>query len=359
MARVFERLHDKKLKQEGIRIDSIYHCKDGDKTRSSDSSVSDDVKNGILLKKIYYQDGKLSFVKGGFDSRILYTFLSRAGDQRQMQCPNCGYEAAGREFLDGCPYCGTNFNMTFDDMEAGAKKSYDRILHSNSYRVTVYLVSLVLGMIISFLVIFNTSRIFNFVSWGRVIFYGLILSVVTYLAFYFVDARVVPGPIARYKDRKNQADKAFWLRSGIDQTTFYNNLQYELQRVYYGGQGKGAGSLEEDVVDFEIVDTEDFHRSRQGGKDIVSLTLYANGTVRGKEGRLSAGEKKRQVRLERWRGDAANGAGQDISGLQPGANVIICHNCGGSLDVTQKQCPFCGTRINFHQEWYIADGGFV
>ncbi len=353
MARVFESLHYKKLKREGIRIDSVYHCKDGDKTRSSDSSVSEDVRGGILLKKIYYQDGKLSFVKGGFDSRILYTFVSQDEDTRQMQCPNCGYTAAGRDFLDGCPYCGTNFNMTFEDMEAGAKRSYDQILHSTGYRAIVCLLSLILGMVISFLIIYNTSRIFNFVSWGRVIFYGLVLSVIAYLIFYFMDARVVPGPIARYKDRKNQQDRAFWQRSGIDQTRFYNNLQYELQRIYYSGEG--PDSLDEDVVDFEIVDTEDFRQSRKGGKDLVSLTLYVNETVCSKEGRLSAQEKKRQLQLERWSGDSR---GQELDRLRGGANVILCHNCGSSLDVTQTQCPSCGTRINFYQQWYIADGGF-
>ena len=41
--------------------------------------------------------------------------------------------------------------------------------------------------------------------------------------------------------------------------------------------------------------------------------------------------------------------------LNKGVNVIKCHGCGASIDVTKKQCDYCKTKINYLQEWYLKD----
>ena len=39
--------------------------------------------------------------------------------------------------------------------------------------------------------------------------------------------------------------------------------------------------------------------------------------------------------------------------LKDGANMIKCHNCGASIDVTKGVCSYCHTEIKYLQEWIL------
>ena len=44
---------------------------------------------------------------------------------------------------------------------------------------------------------------------------------------------------------------------------------------------------------------------------------------------------------------------EQILDLKAGSNIISCHNCGASIDVTKSKCDYCGTKINGYQQWYL------
>lgn len=41
--------------------------------------------------------------------------------------------------------------------------------------------------------------------------------------------------------------------------------------------------------------------------------------------------------------------------LKEDVNMIKCHSCGVSIDVTNKICPYCHTEIKYLQEWILVD----
>ena len=41
--------------------------------------------------------------------------------------------------------------------------------------------------------------------------------------------------------------------------------------------------------------------------------------------------------------------------LMEDVNMIKCHSCGASIDVTNKICPYCHTEIKYLQECILVD----
>jgi NMD protein affecting ribosome stability and mRNA decay len=39
--------------------------------------------------------------------------------------------------------------------------------------------------------------------------------------------------------------------------------------------------------------------------------------------------------------------------LKDGVNVIKCHNCGATIDATEKMCSYCHTEIKYLQDWIL------
>ena len=44
----------------------------------------------------------------------------------------------------------------------------------------------------------------------------------------------------------------------------------------------------------------------------------------------------------------------DIIELHEGANIIKCHNCGASIDVTKGKCEYCDSEIKYYQAWIMV-----
>lgn len=159
-----------------------------------------------------------------------------------------------KEFVDGCPYCGTYYNIDYTDKDLGGKYHYDRVLRKKTYRVITAIIDLVISLILSFIFIKYTSRTFNSYDISKIFIYGTILSLILYYLFYIMDAYVILGPIKRFKDKQNKKQMEFWDRTKIDKKTFFNNLNYEVGKKYY---------LKEDIIDYDILDYLDFKEFRK------------------------------------------------------------------------------------------------
>lgn len=84
------------------------------------------------------------------------------------------------EFVDGCPYCGTYYNLDYTEKDLGSKYHYDRVLRTNTYRVITGIVDLVFSLLVTYYFIKFTSRTFNVYDISKIFIYGFILSVVLY-----------------------------------------------------------------------------------------------------------------------------------------------------------------------------------
>jgi len=335
MALISDTFHKKKLKKHNINIKTKYIVGNKVLERNTDDSINDDIKNGIRCKKEYYQNNQLVHKETDFDSRIEYTFISKNHEDIKHKCPNCGMSSNLKDFVDGCPYCRTKYNIDYTDKDLGSKYYYDRVLKNNKYRIITAIVDLIISTILSFIFIKATSRTFNSYDISKIFIYGFILALILYYFFYIFDAYVILTPIKIYKDKQNQKQIDFWNRTKIDKKTFYNNLNYEIRKYYYN---------KENIIDYDVLDYIEFKDYEKKGKLSVEVTAEVRIVTINNNKIKSKIIKDNYTMIKHEEGTLQ---------LNEGANLIKCHNCGSSIDVTKGVCDYCRTEIKYLQEWVL------
>ena len=337
MSLISDKYHQDKLKKHGINIKTKYIVENKILERNTDGSINDDIISGVRCKKEYYLNNTLIHTEKEFDTRIEYTFVSNDINLEKHTCPNCGMESLIKEFLDGCPYCRTHYNIDYTDKELGSKHHYDSVLRSNTYRIITGIVDLIISFLLSYIFIKYTSRTFNNYDICKIFIYGFILSLVLYYFFYLIDAYVVIIPIKRYKDKQNKKQIEFWNKNKLDKKRFFNNLNYEVRKQYYKNNN---------IIDYDVLDYIEF-------KDYIkddNLYIQVNAEVRIvsiKNNKIKAKIIKDTYTLKK------NTEG--VLELKDGVNFIKCHNCGASIDATKGKCEYCNTDINYLQEWILVN----
>ena len=335
MSFIVDEAHKKQLNKYKINIETTYISENKLLVRNTNNSKNDDIINGIRIKKDYYLKDKLVHTETKFDSRINYTFISKDLLEKNFKCVNCGMSSDLNTFIDGCPYCGTNYNLEYDQKDLGSKYHYDLVLKSNLYRMITGIVDLVISILLAFLYIKNTSRTFNSYDISKVFIYGLILSLILYYVFYLLDAYVVLGPIRRYKEIGNKKQEEFWNSTKIDKTVFFNNLNYEIKKKYYNT---------ENIIDYDILDYDKFTNYEKDSKLHVKVKVYLR-VVYYINGKIKSKYIQDEFTLIRHN--------EKIEDINPGINMIRCTHCGSTLNVNDDVCAYCGNKIKYYQEWIL------
>lgn len=327
--------HKNKLKKLKINIKTKYIVGNKILERNTDDSYNDDITKGIRCEKAYYLNDKLLHTEKKFDSRIEYTFVSKSQENIDYTCPNCGMHAKIKEFIDGCPYCGTNYNVDYTEKELGGKYHYDRVLRTTTYRVVTAVIDIIISLLLAFLWIKTTSRTFNSYDIAKIFIFGGILALVLYYFFYLMDAYIVLGPIKRYKDKQNKKQSDFWKRTNINKKSFFNNLNYEVENLYYNDSS---------IIDYDIIDYDDFEEYEKEDTLYVIVKAYVR-LIKYEQGKITSEYKEETYRLKRIHKETLD--------IKEGANIIKCHNCGASVDATKSSCEYCHTKILYLQEWVL------
>ncbi len=335
MSFIVDEAHKKQLNKYKINIETTYISENKLLVRNTNNSKNDDIINGIRIKKDYYLKDKLVHTETKFDSRINYTFISKDLLEKNFKCVNCGMSSDLNTFIDGCPYCGTNYNLEYNQKDLGSKYHYDLVLKSNLYRIITGIVDLVISIFLAFLYIKNTSRTFNSYDISKVFIYGLILSLILYYVFYLLDAYVVLGPIRRYKEIGNKKQEEFWNSTKIDKTVFFNNLNYEIKKKYYNT---------ENIIDYDILDYDKFTNYEKDSKLHVKVKVYLR-VVYYINGKIKSKYIQDEFTLVRH--------SEKIEDINPGINMIRCTHCGSTLNVNDDVCAYCGNKIKYYQEWIL------
>ena len=239
------------------------------------------------------------------------------------------------EFVNGCPYCHTIYNIDYEEKDLGSKYHYDRVLRNPAYLFITGIVDYVVSIIFMFILLKNISRTFNEYDVAKVFIYGSILAMILYYFFYIVDAYVILEPIKRYKDKENKKQMEFWSRTGINKKTFFNNLNYEVSNKYYNSA---------DIIDYDILDYDsflDYHLNDDyfvKVKAYVRIVYFINKKFKAKYIEDTYVMKKNT---------------NDIVKLENGFNKIKCHKCGASIDVTKGVCEYCHSSSKYFQEWFL------
>lgn len=333
MPLISDNSQNNKLKKFNINIKTKYIVHDKILERNTNNSYNDDIKSGIRCKKEYYIGDRLLKIENQFDSRIEYTFI--ANEDKEFVCVNCGLHTNLSEFVDGCPYCGTYYNLDYTEKDLGSKYHYDRVLRTNTYRVITGIVDLVFSLLVTYYFIKFTSRTFNVYDISKIFIYGFILSVVLYYFFYLIDGYIVLKPIKLYKDGQKQKQVEFWNRTKIDKKKFFNNLNYEIGRKYFN---------DIDVIDYDILDYDEFTDSYINNVMYVKVKAYVR-VVKFVNGKLKSMYITDTYNMKRMN--------ENVFEMKNGTNFVKCNNCGASVDVVKEKCDYCGTRISPLQEWIL------
>lgn len=337
MPLISDNFNKKKLKDYGINIKTKYFVGNKVYERNTDDSINDDIISGIRFEKDYYIDKKLIHKETEFDSRIEYTFISNEMENKEYTCPNCGMKSELKNFVDGCPYCRTYYNIDYVDKDLGSKYHYDRVLRNKSYRIITGIIDLIVSTILCFIFIKTTSRTFNSVDICKIFIYGLILSMILYYFFYILDAYVILGPIKIYKDKENQKQIDFWNRTKIDKKSFFNNLNYEVRKYYYS---------KKNIIDFDVIDYIKFSDFTKDGIQYIKVLAEVR-IVYYNMGKIKSKFTKEEYLLRKNPNEKLE--------LKDGVNIIKCHNCGASIDATSEACSYCHTEIKYLQEWILEN----
>lgn len=333
MPLISDNSQNNKLKKFNINIKTKYIVHDKILERNINNSYNDDIKSGIRCKKEYYIGDRLLKIENQFDSRIEYTFI--ANEDKEFVCVNCGLHTNLSEFVDGCPYCGTYYNLDYTEKDLGSKYHYDRVLRTNTYRVITGIVDLVFSLLVTYYFIKFTSRTFNVYDISKIFIYGFILSVVLYYFFYLIDGYIVLKPIKLYKDGQKQKQVEFWNRTKIDKKKFFNNLNYEIGRKYFN---------DIDVIDYDILDYDEFTDSYINNVMYVKVKAYVR-VVKFVNGKLKSMYITDTYNMKRMN--------ENVFEMKNGTNFVKCNNCGASVDVVKEKCDYCGTKISPLQEWIL------
>lgn len=342
MAHVTEKFHVKRLKENNINIKTIYEDDGTVFEKNTDGSKNDSFKSGIRIRKEYYKGSNKIYTINNFDSRITYSFINDDEENREYLCPNCGSLSENVTNSDGCLYCGTYYNLDYDEKQLGSKHTYDTIVKSTTYRVVVLLLDLIISFIIMFSYIRYTGRTFNGYDVFKILVYTGILATVLYYIFYVVDAYIVIGPLKEIERRRNEKQKKFFEELNnlnIDKAKMFNNFNYELSKYYYDNP------INKEIIDYDIIDYLDFVKEQHDNVYIkvkvqIRLVRLINNVIKEEIVKKTFKLKKNDVTLETMSG---------------GINMIHCYNCGASIDVTSSQCSYCGKKNNYLQEWYLVD----
>ena len=353
---VSEKAQSGRLRRLGVSIQTDFWENHQIRTRTSDHTEDEDVNNGIIIQKRYYKDGRLDRTEKDFSPLMMYTYLGGDVLEGSLTCPNCGYRGEKELFTNGCPYCGTVYNVEYAGREEGCQFFADRNVKNPWLYAKAFLICLAVCLPFSFFIVRSTGRTFFFFDKLKALLFGFLPALLLSYIYYVGNAFVITRRAEEKYEKQTELIRWFQKKMkelGIPVSTFYNNLLSELAHLFYTDTEDGAKTvMPEDadrqaVIDMDVLEYRDFsiRDGKQGQPDIsVSVNLRK---VFLKRDRIHSKEETFSVTMRE------NRIVQDE--LHPGVNVICCRNCGASIDVTREKCDFCGTRINYLQRLYITD----
>ena len=346
MTVVSEKPHQHRLDRSDVVIETDFWDERRVKTRRTDAADNQDIFSGVIMSKRYYLRGQMKHTERTFSPLIQYSFVMRHTPDEQFTCPNCGHPGIAADPADSCPFCGTYYNVVYANRQDAGKFSGEKKAKALSGYAIPFVIILALCMGIAAVTVYFTSRTFGLFDVLKGLIFGGVAGLTLFFVYYSINAFVIVRKAEQEYIRQTKEIERFradLMDREITLNQFYTNLNSELVSYFYND----AIAENKNIVDFDILDYTDY------------------GLTADKEGRsrLDVSIMLRLVRLENEKMSAATLPVRVTMGfndlvtdaLRPGVNLIRCHRCGASIDVTKPQCEYCGAPVKYKQRLYLTE----
>ena len=340
-----ERPQEKRLRRYGLQLITSFWDEHTVRRRASDGSVRDDIKSGVILNKKYYRQGKLLHTETMFSPLMQYSFVVNDKLEKDAQCPNCGWKGKTSDFLNGCPYCGACYHITYADHQAASKLFAEKKAKQPLRYLLLLLLCLGICIGLCVLGVRLTSRTFGLFDVLKGLGFGAAFGLTAFYCVYTRSVRMITKKAE--ENFRRQSAMLTELEQGLKEkgvslSGLFTSLSTEMALKIFDDEEQAY----HDIVDWDILDYDDCRITGDGedGAEIhIGMSLRI---LRLRNDRLRSRETKAHAVMK------ANAVRYDP--LQQGKAVIHCHACGSSIDLMQPVCGYCGTPIRFRQPLYLT-----
>lgn len=312
-----------RLNEKGIIIEDIFLRYDKKFIRKSDGSRLDQVFNASRIQKKYYYNNKCIYKEKNFNKNSNYTFATYSKDNK-LVCPNCGNEGNSNEFFEGCPYCDTSFNIDYQLKRYNFNPIKDTF-DIRWFKFITGVVAIIMPIVLNYIV--NKD-------W-RIALLTILLFPISYTLTYFILSLLlapfifVNGIITTYRESSK-------IRNGeIDRNKIINSLVYELKQYYFNDKKY------KDLIDFDIL-TYYYIYTKTINNELYVEIKYKIRKYYFKNKRINKKINVEKVMLK-----------YNNKHIDKKNNIIMCDNCGASIDITKKHCEYCNTKVKNMQKWIL------
>ncbi len=339
---IYEKNRLNRLNNKGIVIETIYKSDSESKreyVRATDGKVNDSVLGKLIYQKRFFKGEECIDVIEDFGHKVRYTIKSYNDENEIICCPNCNHKGRVIDFIDNCPYCGTNFNIGINNQSYGRRYLYSPSREDVSstqivieyivvFSVLICMLSPLLGMIATMF----TEEIYPMI-WGLALLpIGLIVTLIFVNILKYMYAKK-----GEYIGNVVKKEKNIFKNYGKKQDTFYNDLYTELMLLYYNDKNNIDDA---DLIDFDILDYKNLTEEEKGK---LSIKLKIR--------KIYYSEDKIHTQLNNYK--VTMKQNENITKKEDNFLVINCPSCGSSIDVTDKECKYCGRINNSKNDWIL------
>ena len=361
------RKRSERLRGLGVTVQTEYQDQGRLKIRRSDGSIRDDVVSGVILDKKSFCGQTLRRQETEFNPGILYAFVFPTLEGGLVLCPNCGGVGEADDFDDGCPFCGSGYNLAYASEDQGSRSHADYVRHGRA-RVLPMVLSIAACVVLALAVTLLTGRTLRPFDVVKAVAAGVFFGAAAGFVWILIKSRdrISAGDEAKKARQETElkALKDCLSSAGSNLSEFTNAVDAAVEDWCFGDRTENA-----DVVDFDLLDylryavhggetgpqpdTEVQAGSRNAGAEPRIETEVLVRPDAGTEPRI---ETEVLVRLVRLRGGNLRAEQKTLRvrlrknpfaarRLRPGANFRACPGCGASLDLRDTACAYCGAEI--------------
>lgn len=322
-------LHLKRLEEKEIVIEEIYKYPKDNKIfiRTTDGKENDSVYKSPKIEKNFYKNKKRIFREKNFDPNTFYTIVATKGDKTHT-CSECGYTDNLKEFFNGCPYCGANFNIDYSN-----NKSYGRTIKELFSFKWIKFLCITLPIIFALISIYLNQDIETIISSVIAI---PVLMFATYLFVMTFYTPIIFYKIIVYKDVHTYTIK--YNGETINNAKLIKDVQTTLLNDYYDEE---LYPENKNLIDFDILDFEDYKYRYRNSKQYIVLRIKVRKY-------FNKGNKIKRVISQE-----SVYVSMNPNYIEKKQTLRKCPSCGANVPPIKKKCTYCKTPLPSTTLWII------